>query len=99
MKHTLKRQSDFQTIYSLRRFTDSKYFRVYKDSNKTSKPLTAIVASKKVGNAVTRNFLKRRVRHILQNTNHQTNCIVIIKTSAQHSEFSNLKDSLTKLLT
>ena len=74
MKHTLKRQSDFQTIYSQRHIKDSKYFRIYKDEGISNTPLTAIVASKKIGNAVSRNKLKRRVRHILQHIKLNKNC-------------------------
>ncbi len=56
-----------------------------------------ITISKKVGNAPTRNLLKRRIRHILGENKgvfSTINLVVLVLPNAAKIEFSTLKDEL-----
>lgn len=61
-----------------------------------------ISSPKKLGNAVTRNKLRRRVRAILGEyqkcCSNKYDCIIIIRKSCLDRSFQELRDSLTQLL-
>ncbi len=60
-----------------------------------------ISVGKKLGNAVTRNFYKRRIRHILRDSNLNINnfcVIVIMRPSCCKASFGKMQDELNKLL-
>ena len=98
MIHTLKKQCHFQSIYTQRNIVDTPYFRVYKSTVSKSTPKYAIVASKKIGNAVNRNKLKRQVRAVLTIDNLIKDTIIVIKKKAKGTPFKTLKLSLEKRL-
>ena len=57
-----------------------------------------IAVSKKIGNAVTRNKYKRRIKSIIDKNNYQNgfNCIIILKRSILEREFEEIEKSLIK---
>jgi len=66
VKNTLKTQGDFQRVYSQKNIIDTRYIRLYSAAAKDTVEKTAVVASKKCGNAIQRNKAKRRLRALYQ---------------------------------
>ena len=73
-------------------------------SKKKTKDKTCfgISVPKKLGNAVLRNFLKRRTREILsfykKNYPNSYNCIIIVRKTCITASFETMKESLCNLL-
>ena len=59
-----------------------------------------ISVSKKIGNAVTRNKIKRQIKSILDNYNYKNNfnCIIIVRKSILNHSFSKMKEDLEKII-
>ena len=51
---------------------------------------------KKIGNAVTRNHIKRQIKQILSEKNYQNgfNCIIIVRKSVLSSTYQQMKEDL-----
>lgn len=108
--HRLKTSKEFDTVYKHSRKSDTPYFRVFvRDHVKTDPekgilalPRFGIVASKKVGNAPTRNLAKRRmreiIRHYLPNLEQNFEAVVVLFNSAADAEYSQLEAAFTKVL-
>jgi len=62
----LLRRSEFLAATRRGRRYSTRYFLVFLLDNRVGRPRLGIVASKKVGNAVTRNHLKRRIREFFR---------------------------------
>ena len=56
--------------------------------------------SKKMGNAVTRNRLKRQIKSILDEKNYQNgfNCIIMVKKTVLEQSFQDMRTDLLKLV-
>ena len=59
---SLKKTADFKKVYSLGKFFSNRYFIVYAYPNDQNHPRLGLSLGKKVGKAVIRNKLRRRVR-------------------------------------
>lgn len=82
-QYRLKRRSDFNFVYKRGSHTSSKYFVLLFAKNRTNSPRIGFVVSKKVGNAVVRNKIKRKMRAsllpIIKNISPQYNFIFIAR--------------------
>ena len=69
MKRTemIKRHESFDDIIKNGKQVKTKYFVLCSKENDVNKTLFGVAVSKKVGNAVIRNALKRRYRNIIDN--------------------------------
>lgn len=80
----------------------SDFFNIYYLENNLIKSRYGISVSKKVGNAVTRNKIKRQIRSIidLNKKNYQYNkdYIIIVKKDYLKTTFENIKISLNELI-
>ena len=99
---SLSKNSDFKLILSGKRVSN-KYLTIFfkKLSDKDNKKLNiSFVTKKKIGNAVSRNKIKRRLKNImndaLKNININLNfCyLVIAKISILHDPYENIKQTL-----
>ena len=63
----VKREKDFKAIFKEGTSFANRKFVVYQLENQKKHFRVGLSVSKKLGNAVTRNQIKRRIRHIIQN--------------------------------
>lgn len=64
-QNIVKKSDDFNRIIKKRQGKASKYFIINKEKNKEEKTKFGITFTKHIGNAVTRNKLKRRIKDII----------------------------------
>lgn len=99
---TIKDNKLFNNIIKYGEFQKNHYYVIYNKENEEEKRLFGIAISKKVGNAVTRNKLKRQTRAIIDN--HQNlfknnrNYIIMIRKSCKEVKYNILENALVSLL-
>ena len=99
---TIKDQKVFNDIIKNGKFVKNEYFVIYNKEKENNTINYGIAISNKVGNAVTRNKLKRQVRYIIdQHRNlfkNGNNYIIMIRKSCQDIKYNVLHDSLVSLI-
>lgn len=99
---TIKDQKLFNNIIRNGKFKKNNYFVIYNIKKEESVNNFGIAISKKVGNAVTRNKLKRQTRAIIDShrnlfkNNH--NYIIMIRKSCTGVEYKTLEQALIELI-
>ena len=98
----LSKDQDFKNLLKERKISN-KYLTIYfgKLSNKDNKKLNiSFVAKKKLGNAVNRNKIKRRLRNIMNEAvkkislNFNYSYLVIAKTTMLNNKYTIIKETL-----
>ena len=99
---SLSKNEDFKSIITGRKI-NNKYLTIFfkKLSDKNDKKLNiSFVAQKKIGNAVKRNKIKRRLRNIMNDAikkiklNFQYSYLLIAKKNVLKDEYENIKKTL-----
>lgn len=96
----VKESKDFDRAFKARHQTKSKYAFLYTYKTKDNYRF-GICVSKKLGNAVTRNKIKRRVKDIIDKSQlhfQNKDYIIIMKKSAAVAEYLELKEDIISLL-
>ena len=96
----VKEKKDFDKAFKLRNQIYSKYAYIYIKDNESENYRFGICVSKKTGNAVVRNKLKRRVKDIIDKSALQflnKDYIIVLKKSAKDAEYLELKEEIIKL--
>ena len=103
MKHTvaLKQNHEFRRLYSKGRSAVSPYFVLYCRPNRRSYSRLGITTGVKLGNAVKRNFVRRRIR-ALYRTNEAGlqpgyDIVVVARTRAIFGRYADLERSFRQL--
>jgi len=101
-QNIVKKAEDYNRIIKKRQGTKNKYFIINKEENKENIPKFGITFTKNIGNAVTRNKLKRRIKSIIDNNkkiyqNNQTYIIIAKKTTLELT-YQELEKELTYLM-
>ncbi|MGH9733537.1 MAG: ribonuclease P protein component [Candidatus Acidiferrales bacterium] len=98
----LLRGSDYEAVYSEGRRRSGRYFAVFLRRNNSDVSRFGWSIKKATGNAVRRNFIRRRLREIVRLHRHQIgggwDVVIHPRDSARAAEFSELSRDLLKLL-
>lgn len=98
-KFSLKRKKDIETLLKIKKSVGNKYYAIYFIKSESEK--IAISASKKIGNAVLRNYQKRVVREILRKHMHKiknTHMLIVVKKLAIDLNFKEKESQLNYLI-
>ncbi len=93
-EYRVKKSSEIEMIIRKRQSRGNKYFVLYKNENHDISHFRyAVSVSKKFGNAVERNKIKRRVRDIISHSeiNDQYDIFVVVKNDARSLDFTEIK--------
>jgi len=103
--YRVKSESDFQKVFHEGKSKANRQFVVYKLSKDGQKHFrVGLSVGTKLGNAVVRNKIKRRIRHALmeldkENTfDHELDFIVIARQPVSNMDYFEIKKSLTHVL-
>jgi ribonuclease P protein component len=99
----LRRRADYLRCYRTGRRRHGALAIVYSAPNQLGHPRLGITASRKVGNAVVRQRLKRRIREVYRRWNDRRtlpplDVVIHLKTEAGASNFETLRADLLRLL-
>ena len=97
----LKEKKDFDRLFKKRNQLSSKYVYIYKDENTVDNYRFGICVSKKIGNAVTRNKIKRQIKDIIDKSSlhfFNNDYIILVKQSIKDAKFVEIKDDIINLL-
>ena len=101
-EYRVKNSSEIEMIIKKRQSRGNRYFVLYKAENHEIPHFRyAVSVSKKFGNAVKRNQIKRRVREIVANSNimNHYDIFIVVKNDANSLNFAEIKTSLEGLMT
>lgn len=96
----VKRNEDFSKIIARKKSFANSCFIIYKDENNLDHSRVGISVSKKLGNAVTRNKIKRQLRMMIQETFHFNkgyDYIVIVRKNFLNHTYIENKNELDYL--
>ena len=104
MKHTiaLKQNHEFRRLYNKGRSAVSPYFAIY--CRKTNRPISrlGITTGVKLGNAVKRNRVRRRIRELYRTNEDRLSpgydIVVVARTRAVFARYAELERSFLQLM-
>lgn len=104
MKHTvpLKQNHEFRRLYSKGKSAVSPYFAVY--CRKTNRPYSrlGITTGVKLGKAVRRNFVRRRIRELYRTNEDKLlpgfDVVVVARSRAIYGRYADLQRSFLQLM-
>ncbi|EJO17803.1 MULTISPECIES: ribonuclease P protein component [Streptococcus] len=98
----VKREKDFKAIFKDGASFANRKFVVYQLENQQNHFRVGLSVSKKLGNAVTRNQIKRRIRHILQSVKgslvEHVDFVVIARKGVETLEYAEMEKNLLHVL-
>jgi len=98
----IKKNYDINNIINQRNMVKNNYFYIYKDKNNYNNYRFAICVSKKIGNAVIRNKIKRQIKDILDKSNLVFNSnndyVIIIRNEINNLNYMEIKQNLIDLI-
>ena len=98
----LKKRYQFSYVYKYGEHVSGNYIVLYFTTSKTKTVKVGFAVTKKVGHAVVRNKIRRRLREIvknqLQNLKQNYNIIVVAKDNITNARFDELANEFNKLI-
>lgn len=97
----VKEKKDFDNAFKKRNQRVSKYAYIYINDNNLNNYRFGICVSKKLGNAVTRNKIKRRVKDIIDKSQLQflnKDYIIVLRKSVIDCKYQELSNDLISVL-
>ena len=101
-EYRIKKNEEFSEIISLNKYFLSECFKIYRSKAKEAHSRVGISVSKKIGNAVVRNKIKRQVRMMLIESydfdNISYDLIIIIRNKYLNKGYADTKSELELLI-
>ena len=98
----VKKEKDFNAIFKEGKSFANRKFVIYRLENNEQHFRVGLSVSKKLGNAVTRNQIKRRIRHILIEHKNQlvenVDFVVIARKGVEILEYAEMEKNLLHVL-
>lgn len=98
----VRSHEDFDNIIKTGKCIKNKYYIIYIKDNSVNYARFGIAVGKKVGNAVTRNRIKRQMRSIISNNKKlfsiSKDYIIIIKKSILDVDYKTMENEFKKLI-
>lgn len=101
VKYRVKTHEDFQEVIKEKKTVSNRIYVLYYKKNELNHSRVGISASKKLGNAVTRNKIRRQIRMIAQQVINFENSIdycIIVRKSFLENKFEDNKKELSILI-
>ena len=100
-ENRIRKNKDFKEIISKHHQIKSNEFTIYTNKNDLDHTRIGISVSSKIGNAVTRNKIKRQIKAILKDLmklDKNVDIVIIVREGYKKNTFKQNFDSLKKLL-
>lgn len=100
-ENRIRKNSDFKEIISKHHTIKSNEFTIHTNKNNIGHARIGISVSSKIGNAVTRNKIKRQIRAIMKDLmklDQNVDIVIIVREGYKKNTFKQNFDSLKKLL-
>ena len=101
-QYRLKKKYQFNYVYRVGKTVSSKSIVLYYSPSRNKNVKVGISVSKKIGHAITRNLVKRRIREAvypyLDKINPNFNMVIVAKTRITEIKFDQIKTELEYLL-
>lgn len=98
----IKRKDEINEVIKNRKQVKNKYYYIYYKDNNYNKYRFCICVSKKLGNAVNRNKIKRQVKDIIDKSNlvfkRNVDYVIIISKEINNIEFNERREYLIELI-
>lgn len=98
----VKKEKDFNAIFKEGESVANRKFVIYRLGNQQQHFRVGLSVSKKLGNAVTRNQIKRRIRHVLIENSNQivdnVDFVVIARKGVETLEYAEIEQNLLHVL-
>lgn len=98
----LRKRYQFNYVYKSGEHYSSEHIVLYVTSSKTNNIKVGLAVTKKVGHAVVRNKVRRRLREIIKkqvpNLKQNNNIIVVAKDNINEASFEKLSNEFLKLI-
>lgn len=99
---TIKKSEDFDKIINQGKNFKNEYYRIFILPKEENIPKMGLAIGKSVGNAVKRNYVKRKLRAIISNNKflfkNNYNYIIMVRKAFLTDEYKNLEKGLKELL-
>lgn len=99
--YRVKKEKDFQTVFTTGKSIANRKFVIYQTPNTKEHYRLGLSVSKKLGNAVTRNRIKRRIRHIIMELDERLitcDFVVIARKGVESMDYQDMKKNLIHVL-
>lgn len=99
-KYIIKKNDEFEYILNNGICVKNKYFVIYNIERKLENNRYGISVSKKIGHAVVRNKIKRRIKDIISKNSIKSgyDYVIIVRKAINDLSYSDMKSELLKLI-
>lgn len=100
-KFSLRKNNDIGAVVRAKQSVGNRYYAIYYKKNTENKTQVAVSVSKKLGNAVARNYEKRVIREIIRELIPllpNLSVVIVIKKNAEALTFVQKQEQIKKLI-